>query len=145
MYNSSTKTFSLPISVEFEDIDSYNIVHNTRIIDYFERARVHFLIETIGLDLYPQKTGIVLYSLDIRFNKAARLLDALHATAVIISMDEYRLELAYRLLRGTETLARATSGIAFMDIGTGTLIAAPEQYKEKIRPYIKGSANLENG
>lgn len=138
MYDSSTKTFSLPITVEFEDIDSYNIVHNTRIIDYFERARVHFLMETIGLNLYPEHAGIVLFSLDVRFNQAARLRDELVATAVILSMDTYRLEIASRLLRGQETLARATSGIAFMDTKTGSLIAAPEPYKEKIRPFIKG-------
>ena len=136
MYDASTRLFTLPVTVEFEDIDSYDIVHNTRIIDYFERARVHFLTGVMGLDLYPAGTGIVLYSLEVRFNKAARLLDNLDATVGVASMDEYRLTLSYRLFRKNEVLARASSGIAFMDTASGNLIAAPAAYREKIAPYI---------
>jgi YbgC/YbaW family acyl-CoA thioester hydrolase len=137
MYDAGKKVFTLPITVEFEDVDSYRIVHNTRIIDYFERARVHFLTETIGLDLYPKETGIVLYSLDIRFTRAARFLDKLDASVFIRSMDEYRLNLGYKLLRGKEVLARGGSGIAFMDEQSGNLIAAPPAYVERIRPFIR--------
>ncbi|MBN1575556.1 MAG: acyl-CoA thioesterase [Chitinispirillaceae bacterium] len=140
MYDPSSKIFTLPITVEFEDIDSYRIVHNTRIIDYFERARVHFLADTIGLDLYPQGMGIVLYSIDIRFTKAARLLDTLHASVYILSMDEYRLNLGYKLLRGREALARGGGGIAFMDTGSGMLIPAPATYVAQIRPFIRETA-----
>ncbi len=143
MYDPSSKIFTLPITVEFEDIDSYNIVHNTRIIDYFERARVHFLVETIGLDLYPTGLRIVLYSLDMRFTKAARLLDSLVSTVYVVSLDDYRLMLGYRLLRGAEILARGSSGIAFMDAGDGNLIPAPEVYIEKIKPYIRETGTKE--
>ena len=144
MYDAEKKIFTLPITVEFEDVDSYRIVHNTRIIDYFERARVHFLTESIGLDLYPKGIGIVLYSLDIRFTKAARLLDTLAASVYIRSMDEYRLNLGYKLLRGNEVLARGGSGIAFMDEESGNLIAAPAAYVERIRPFIRKTVSRDS-
>lgn len=137
MYDAEKKIFTLPITVEFEDVDSYRIVHNTRIIDYFERARVRFLVETIGLDLYPKGIGIVLYSLNVRFNRAARLLDTLNASVFIQSMDRYRLNLGYRLLRGKEVLARGNSGIAFMDEQSGNLTVAPSAYVERIKPFIR--------
>ncbi|MBN1309700.1 MAG: acyl-CoA thioesterase [Chitinispirillaceae bacterium] len=140
MYDTDKKIFTLPITVEFEDIDSYGIAHHTRIIDYFERARVHFLAETIGLDLYPHGMAIVLYGIDIRFTKAARLLDTLNARVYIRSMDEYRLNLGYKLLRGGEALARGSSGIAFMDTGSGRLIPAPDAYVEKIGPFVRETA-----
>lgn len=149
MYDASTKTFTWPITVEFEDIDSYNIVHNTRLLDYLERARVHFLTGEIGLQLYPEGTGIVVYSLEVRFNKPAKLLDQLEVRAVILSMDTYRFTLGYRLLRGREVLARAGSGLAFMDSSSGTLVAAPSIYRERIVPYIakkkSGVRNQETG
>ena len=137
MYDPATKVYSHMITVEFEDVDSYHIVHNTRIVDYFERARVHLLVETIGLDLYPTGASFVLYDLNVRFTKAARLLDSLVATAFVISLDDYRLMLGYRLMRGSEALARGSSGIAFMDAKTGSLIPAPESYLEKIRPFVR--------
>ena len=140
MYDPEKKIYTLPITVEFEDVDSYRIVHNTRIVDYFERARVHFLTEVIGLDLYPKGTGIVLYSLDVRFTRPARLLDTLDARVFIHSLDDYRLNLGYKLFRRRELLARGGSGIAFMDARSGTLIPAPDAYIEKIRPYIRNSA-----
>jgi YbgC/YbaW family acyl-CoA thioester hydrolase len=139
MYDPATKIYTLPITVEFEDVDSYNIVHNTRIIDYFERARVHFITETIGLNLYPDGVGIVVYSLDVRFTRAARFLDALKASVFIRALDDYRLTLGYRLRRGREVLARATSGIAFMDTQSGTIVPAPEIFCKKIKPFIQVS------
>ncbi len=136
MYDGSSKIYTLPVTVEFEDIDSYKIVHNSRILDYFERARVHFLTGEIGLDLYPQGTGIVVYNLEVRFNRAAFLLDRLEVKMFVSSMDTYRLTLGYRLLRGKEILTRASSGLAFMDMEQGTLVAAPDSYRELISPYI---------
>ena len=136
MYDASSKTFTLPVTVEFEDIDSYNIVHNTRLLDYLERARVHFLTGAIGLDLYPEGTGIVVYNLEVRFNRPAFLFDTLAVKVFVSSMDRHRLTLGYRMLRGNEVLARASCGLAFMDRANGTLVAAPETYRERIMPYV---------
>jgi acyl-CoA thioester hydrolase len=137
MYEPTTKTYSFPVTVEFEDVDSYHIVHNTRIIDYFERARVHFISEVMKLDLYPAGLSMVLYSLDVRFTKAARLLDRLTARVFVASLDDYRLTLGYRLFRGDDALARGSSGIAFMDAASGNLIKAPTAYVDIIRPFIR--------
>ena len=144
MYDASSKIFTLPVTVEFEDIDSYKIVHNTRILDYLERARVRFLTGEMGLDLYPEGTGIVVYNLEVRFNKAAFLLDRLEVKVFVSSMDTYRLTLGYRLLRGREVLARASCGLAFMDTAAGILTAAPESYRERIVPYIMAKPSAES-
>jgi YbgC/YbaW family acyl-CoA thioester hydrolase len=142
MYDPSTKTYTFPITVEFEDVDSYRIVHNSRIIDYFERARVHFLTEIIGLDLYPPSISLVLYHIDVRFNRPAFLLDALSATVGVHAMDEYRLNCSYRLLRGKTTIARGSSGIAFMDEQQKNLVAAPLNFQTRIAPFIGNSCTI---
>jgi|GEM_PF-913504 len=140
MYDPASRLFTFPVIVEFEDVDSYNIVHNSRIVDYFERARVHFLTETMGLDLHPDGIAMVIYSLDIRFNMPARLLDRLDAIVFVKSYDNYRLILGFRLMRGAQTLARGNCGIAFMETAKGNLIVAPETYAQAVAPYIRGAS-----
>ncbi len=34
--------FSIPITVEFEDADSYKIAHHAKLVSYLERARVRY-------------------------------------------------------------------------------------------------------
>lgn len=141
MYDPASRQFTFPVTVEFEDVDSYNIVHNSRIIDYFERARVHFLTETMGLDLYPDGITSVIYSIDVRFNMPARLSDRLDAIVFVKSYDTYRLILGFRLKRGAQTLARGNCGIAFMDTEKGGIIPAPETYVQTVMQYVKGASS----
>ena len=64
--------YTFPVTVEFEDVDSYRIAHHTKVIAFLERARVHMLAD-MGLDLSPGKTHMVLYNLSIRYIKRAKL------------------------------------------------------------------------
>lgn len=132
---STDKIFEIPVTVEFEDVDSYNIAHHTRFVAYLERARVHFLSE-LGFDLHPKDVSIVLFSLDVRYKKAAFFLDKLIVSVFVLSADDYRLELGYKIKRGTELLLRATTGIAFMENTTRNIVPAPESYMTKIRQFV---------
>lgn len=135
MLDLSKKVYIFPISVEFEDVDSYKIVHHTRFVAYIERARVHFLTE-LGFDLYPKDLSIVLFNLEMRFKKPAFLLDQLSVSVFVTSMDEYRLELGYKIKRGDDLLLRAKSGIAFMDNLTREIVPAPDNYTAKMRQLV---------
>jgi len=138
MVDYSKKEYEFPITVEFEDVDSYKIVHHTKFVAYLERARVHFLTD-LGFDLHPENMNIVLFSLDLRFKKTAQLLDKLIVSVFITSMDEFRLVLGYKIRRGPELLLRATSGIAFMDSQTRQIVPAPEKYAEKMSYFVIGN------
>ncbi len=138
MIDYSKKEYEFPVTVEFEDVDSYKIVHHTKFVAYLERARVHFLTD-LGFDLHPGSMSIVLFSLDLRFKKTAQLLDKLVVSVFITSMDEFRLVLGYKIRRGKELLLRGTSGIAFMDSETHQIVPAPEKYAEKMRHFIIGN------
>lgn len=131
----SEKIYTFPVTVEFEDVDSYRIAHHIKFIAYLERARVRFLTE-LGFDLYPEGVSIVLYSLDIRYKKPAFLLDKLDVSVFVNSVEDYRLELGYKIKRDRDLLLRASSGIAFMDNETKSIIPAPDNYIEKIRQYV---------
>lgn len=129
------KEYEFPITVEFEDVDSYKIVHHTRFIAYLERARVHFLTD-LGFGLHPQGLSIVLFGLEVRFKKPAFLLDKLIVSVFVIAVDDYRLELGYKIKRGDELLLRASTGIAFMNNDSREIVPAPEEYATKIRQFI---------
>ena len=135
MLDLTKKEYEFPLTVEFEDVDSYKIVHHTRFVAYLERARVHFLTD-LGFDLYPKDLSIVLFSLEVRFKKPAFLLDQLTVSVFVTSLDEFRLELGYKIKRGKELLLKAKSGIVFMDTLTRELVPAPEKYNAKMQQFV---------
>jgi acyl-CoA thioesterase FadM len=80
--------------------------------------------------------NIVLFSLEMRFKKPAFLLDQLLVSVFVTSMDEFRLELGYKIKRGNDLLLRAKSGIAFMDSLTREIVPAPDKYIAKMRQFV---------
>jgi YbgC/YbaW family acyl-CoA thioester hydrolase len=129
------KIYSLPITVEFEDVDSYRIAHHTKFVAYLERARVHFLT-SLGLDLYNEGISIVLYSLEMRFKSPARLLDILTVQVSVESVDDFRLGLNYKIYKEKRILVRASTGIAFISDENQAIIPIPEKFYSVIKPYL---------
>lgn len=130
-----SRMFTVPVTVEFEDVDSYKIAHHTKLVAYCERARIRFLSK-LGLELYPDKMNIVLYSLNMRFKRPAQLMDTLDVSVFIESLDDYRLTLGYKIRRQSLLVATASTGIAFMDVETGMLVPAPEKYVNGLRRFM---------
>ena len=121
---------SIPVTVEFEDVDSFGIAHHTRLLAYLERARLRLLV-SLGVDL----AGVapVVYRLEARFRRPARLLDRLEVAARVRDADDYRVGLEYRIRRGDETLVKARSTIAFADLERGALGTVPEALSRALR------------
>jgi acyl-CoA thioester hydrolase len=115
----------VPVTVEFEDVDSFRIAHHTKLIAYLERARLR-LLAAHGVDLGGAGGVPVMYELEVKFRRPARLLDALEVRATAREVDAYRVALSYRVRRGSETILRARSVVAFADAATGALAPVPE-------------------
>lgn len=127
MSKTTGKEVVYPITVQFEDVDSYKIVHHTKLIAYLERARVHFFRE-LGYDLFDKTKEMVLYNLNISFKKTAKFLDDLVITTSINAVESFRFTLAYRILRKNELIAKAETDIAFIDAVTKKIIPVPEEF-----------------
>ena len=123
--------YTLPVTVEFEDVDSYRIAHHAKLITYLERARVRMFTE-MGLAISVKNTNIILYNLNIRYLKTAKLLDKLMVSVFIKSLDSLKVVLDYRIRRGEELLAKATTDLAFIDTATGKIVPVPEEYGRKL-------------
>jgi acyl-CoA thioester hydrolase len=124
MVGGETGEHTVTVTVEFEDVDSFRIAHHTKLVGYLERARLR-LLTSLGLELGAEGLAPVLYELQVRFRKPARLLDRLEVTATVREVEEWKLTLAYRIRRDSELIARASSVIAFAELDSGELRPVP--------------------
>lgn len=138
------KEYRFPLTVEFEDVDSYRIVHHTKLVAYLERARLH-LFDSLGVDVCKGDATPVLYDLRVRYMKPARLLDQLTVVLFVKELHDYRLVLGYRILRGDETLLRATTSIAFADLSNGGAVPAPEAFQQAMARFLSDGEPASDG
>ena len=129
-------SFSIPVTVEFEDVDSYKIAHHTKLIAYLERCRVRFFSH-LGFDLNRPDMFLVLYHMNVDFKKPAFFRDELSVAIAVRSFDEYRLVLAYKIVRGNDLIVRASTGLCFVNPVEKTMIAAPDEYVERMRRFFQ--------
>ncbi len=123
--------FSTPVTVEFEDVDSYRIAHHTKLVAYLERARARFIMD-LGLDVAESRVVPVVYDLQVRFRKPARLFDRLEVTVSLREFNGYWLVLNSRITRMGDTLVRAVASIAFCDLDEQTMVEAPAAYADAL-------------
>ncbi len=128
MINETEKTVTYPVTVQFEDVDSYRIVHHTKLIAYLERARVHYLAQ-MGYDIREKSHEFVLYAISITFKKTARLLDELTVSVSLKSVETFRCTLDYRIRRGNDLIAKAETDIAFIDPQTKEIVPVPQEFQ----------------
>jgi 4-hydroxybenzoyl-CoA thioesterase len=140
MKGSKAREFTTEVTVEFEDVDSYGIAHHTKLVAYLERARLRFL-RALGVELLSGPAVGVLYELRMRFAKPVRLFDRLEIAVFVEDVSDFRLDLGYRIRRGSDVIARATTSIAFANLEQGTLVAAPEAYVEVLAALLDPARN----
>lgn len=112
--------FVWPIRVYWEDTDAGGVVYHAGYLRFFERARSEWLRAAgIGQQKLREELGIVfvVHSMDIRFNRPARLDDALQATVAVKELRSASFSVTQTLLRaeGEKSLVDATVRIACLD------------------------------
>lgn len=112
--------FSWPVRVYWEDTDAGGVVYHAGYLRFFERARSEWLRAAgIGQQKLREELGIVfvVHSMDIRFNRPARLDDALQATVAVKELRSASFSVTQSLLRGPDekSLVDATVRIACLD------------------------------
>ncbi len=127
MSKNNVTEVTYPVTVQFEDVDSYKIVHHTKLIAYLERARVQFLRE-FEYDISNNSNEMILYNLNITFKKTAKFLDDLIVSVSIKSAEAFRFKLTYRITRKNELIAKAETDIAFVDSLTKEIIPVPDEF-----------------
>jgi len=106
---------SLEIQVQFDEVDSFRIVHHAKLVVYLERARL-VLLKSLGFPLVKAEFAVVLYSLRLDFKKPARLLESLQVISKIERVEGFKLVLSERIQRGSQLLLKAATEIAFVQL-----------------------------
>jgi len=120
---------TIPIAVEFEDVDAYRIGHHARLVFYLERARVR-LFEAAGIDMAPARIHPVIHKLEVRYQRTVAFQDALEVTVRARELEEYQLRLGYRIRRDGALVVRASTDLAFVDSQTGEPVPVPVEYEK---------------
>jgi len=138
--------FSLSIRVYYQHTDAGGVVYHGTYLDFMEAARIERL-HALGLDVAvmaeQDEALFMVYALDVRYHKPARLNDRLVVTADIASVGRARMEFDQRILRGEEELVTAKVVAACVHPRTLKPVAVPAVLRAKMEPATE--AKVEDG
>lgn len=126
------------LTVEFEDVDSYKIAHHTKLVAFLERARVRFF-QLIDIEINLEKYPMVMYDLNVKFQKPALFLDQLDIHMTVEVKSQVKLVLFYKIYRDSDLLYRASTTLSFVD--DSGLIPVPDEIQRKLEKFTHGASN----
>ncbi|MBN2545226.1 MAG: acyl-CoA thioesterase [Spirochaetes bacterium] len=127
--------YSYPVTVEFEDVDSYNITHHTKLIAYLERARVHFFADN-NIDLNNFQYGLVLRNMNIQFKQPLFLMDKVNVELRVKYIDKLRFEWDYKIVKNAKTAVSAAIEQVVIDVNTKKIVPIPEKIKSMLEKIL---------
>ena len=98
--------FNFPVRVYMEDVDAGGIVFYANYLKYFERARTEF-VRTLGVQLRDSlrdNINYVVYNIDIKYIKSARLDDELMITVRVPEFSKTSMTFMQEALNTEEDL-----------------------------------------
>lgn len=128
--DSKSAVFSHDVCVEFEDVDSYGIVHHSRLVNYLERARLHFF-HSKGLSIESLPYSLIVYKMDCRFIKPALLLDRLLVEVTDVEFSGFHIAVRQAIFRGNDTILKAKVVHALVRGSTGEVVPVPDDFFQK--------------
>lgn len=108
------KEFSLPLRVYIEDTDAGGIVYYVNYLKFIERARTEFMrsLDMGRSTIFSDEMMFVVSDLSARYQRPARLDDALLATARLLHVGGASMRLHQSVRRGDELLMDADVTLA---------------------------------
>ena len=112
--------FAIPVRVYIEDTDAGGIVYYVNYLKYMERARTEYM-RAQGFDkryIFTEDLMFVVSSVEIKYQRPARLDDELQATAKIVEAGAVQLLFEQRILRAADELCSGYVRVACVDVET---------------------------
>lgn len=118
---------AVQIRVRYNETDAMGFLHHSNYLCYFEVGRTELFRAQGGNYRRMEEQGLyfVVARLEVRYRRPARYDDLLTLQTEISRVTPAKLEHSYRLMKGDETLAEASSVIACVN-GTGEVQRIPE-------------------
>lgn len=132
----AAEAFSWTVRVYYEDTDAAGVVYYANYLRFMERARTEWL-RTIGFEQsdLAKREGIafVVRAAAIDYLRPARVDDRLQVTVELIKVGAGQIDLAQRVLRGDELLARAMIKVVCVELRTLRPVRMPRLLATRIR------------
>ena len=108
---------SLTIRVRYCETDAMGCLHQSQFFNYFEQGRTEVLREQGGCyrDIEAAGLFLVVVRLQCSYHAPARYDDVLTLVTRVDNVSAVKIEHSYRLLRGEQLLASASSTLACVD------------------------------
>lgn len=118
---------TLQIRVRYCETDAMGCLHHSQFFNYFEQGRTELLRAQGGNYREIEESGLylVVVRLQCSYHAPARYDDLLTLVTRVDSVSAVKIEHSYRLLRGDQLLATATSTLACVD-SQGKVARLPE-------------------
>lgn len=129
----------LPVRIYYEDTDFTGVVYHANYLRYFERGRSDMFrvmgISHQALLALPQPTALTILRIEVDFQRAARVDDALLVRTACDSIKGPRLFVTQRIFRDEALVAEARVEAACIDLA-GRARRPPPHLVEAIRPLL---------
>jgi acyl-CoA thioester hydrolase len=127
--------------VRFEDVDSFNIVHNIKYLFWIERARTEYL-RAIGIDMHPEvflrKFPIVVAHVQLDYFSSCRFDNLYHIYTRISFIKKSSFEFENVIINENGSLVmRATNISVNTNLITGESVHIPNDIRERIISFEK--------
>src|SRR5262249_7239269 len=108
---------SIQIRVRYCETDAMGCLHHSQFFNYFEQGRTELLRADGGNYREIEEAGLflVVVRLQCSYHAPARYDDVLTLTTRVENVSAVKIDHSYRLLRGDQLLASATSTLACVD------------------------------
>jgi YbgC/YbaW family acyl-CoA thioester hydrolase len=130
------KTYIYDCTIEFEDVDSYEIAHHSKLINLLERARVHFFDDQ-NLSVTDGKLNLVMVSMEVKFLKPAKLLSKLQVHLSVDKISSASLVWDYKILENDNILLESKVKQASVDINTMRPSRFADEYLAALKNITK--------
>ncbi len=106
------------LTTRYSETGQDGIIHHSSFVVYLEVARVDFFQNLIGInisELEQQGTFCPVVELSIKYLKTVLFLDHLLIQTSLQNLSKVRFSLQYKVMRGDELVATATSSHCFLN------------------------------
>ena len=133
--------FSTEIKVRFAETDAQGIAHHASFVVWLEVARVEYLERFAGGYQAIRERGIeaLTTEVNVRYHRAAAFDDRLTLEASCVDMRGARFRYEYRITRGDELVAEASTSHAVVDAATSRPMRVPAWLAEAIATAESGA------
>ncbi len=123
----------------YSDTDAGGVVYHSRYLDMAEHARTE-LVRHLGGEqqalLNDSGQAFVVRSLNISYNKPARLDDALMVRTTVRKCEAITMIFDQKICRDDEVLAELEVKVGSISVKTGRPVPIPEQWRDTIRKEL---------